>query len=138
MSELSLININMPNSSGRCNCASHQPELVFQTVHHKCSFYYSIESLCPRYNISLFAACVVCCKGLSPRYNISLFAACIGCCKVLLPKYNISLFAACIGCCKALRPRYKRLIDDIFPVNPEVKKTVYHTKEKRQQKNLYY
>lgn len=26
---------------------------------------------------------------------------------------------ACIGCCKALRPRYKRLIDDIFPVNPE-------------------
>ncbi|XP_060559880.1 protein EFR3 homolog B-like [Ruditapes philippinarum] len=26
---------------------------------------------------------------------------------------------ACMGCCKAMRPRYKRLVDDIFPVNPE-------------------
>ncbi|XP_052776246.1 protein EFR3 homolog B-like isoform X2 [Mya arenaria] len=26
---------------------------------------------------------------------------------------------ACLGCCKAMRPRYKRLVDDIFPVNPE-------------------
>lgn len=26
---------------------------------------------------------------------------------------------ACMGCCKALKPRYKRLVDDIFPVNPQ-------------------
>ncbi|XP_033253027.1 protein EFR3 homolog cmp44E-like isoform X3 [Drosophila miranda] len=25
----------------------------------------------------------------------------------------------CCGCCSALRPRYKRLVDNIFPVNPE-------------------
>lgn len=25
----------------------------------------------------------------------------------------------CCGCCAALRPRYKRLVDNIFPVNPE-------------------
>lgn len=25
----------------------------------------------------------------------------------------------CCGCCQALRPRYKRLVDNIFPVNPE-------------------
>ena len=34
-------------------------------------------------------------------------------------------FTACIGCCKALRPRYKRLIDDIFPVDPEVRNNLY-------------
>ncbi|XP_055619562.1 protein EFR3 homolog cmp44E isoform X2 [Toxorhynchites rutilus septentrionalis] len=26
---------------------------------------------------------------------------------------------SCCGCCSALRPRYKRLVDNIFPVNPE-------------------
>lgn len=25
----------------------------------------------------------------------------------------------CCGCCSALRPRYKRLVDNIFPENPE-------------------
>ncbi|GFG38265.1 hypothetical protein Cfor_01903 [Coptotermes formosanus] len=25
----------------------------------------------------------------------------------------------CCGCCSALRPRYKRLVDNIFPVNPQ-------------------
>lgn len=25
----------------------------------------------------------------------------------------------CCGCCSALRPRYKRLVDNIFPVNPD-------------------
>jgi len=29
-----------------------------------------------------------------------------------------------MGCCKAMRPRYKRLVDDIFPVNPEVGKEI--------------
>ncbi|KRF85746.1 protein EFR3 homolog cmp44E isoform X4 [Drosophila virilis] len=27
--------------------------------------------------------------------------------------------SGCCGCCSALRPRYKRLVDNIFPVNPE-------------------
>ncbi|XP_017066118.1 protein EFR3 homolog cmp44E isoform X2 [Drosophila eugracilis] len=27
--------------------------------------------------------------------------------------------SCCCGCCSALRPRYKRLVDNIFPVNPE-------------------
>lgn len=27
--------------------------------------------------------------------------------------------AGCCGCCSALRPRYKRLVDSIFPVNPQ-------------------
>ncbi|XP_060082067.1 protein EFR3 homolog B-like [Ylistrum balloti] len=27
--------------------------------------------------------------------------------------------AACCGCCSALKPRWKRLVDNIFPVNPE-------------------
>ena len=27
------------------------------------------------------------------------------------------------GCCGALRPRYKRLVDNIFPEDPEVKDT---------------
>ncbi|EEC03365.1 transmembrane protein cmp44E, putative, partial [Ixodes scapularis] len=27
--------------------------------------------------------------------------------------------AGCCGCCAALRPRYKRLVDNIFPANPE-------------------
>ncbi|XP_052226117.1 protein EFR3 homolog B-like isoform X2 [Dreissena polymorpha] len=26
---------------------------------------------------------------------------------------------SCVGCCKAIKPRYKRLVDDIFPVNPQ-------------------
>ncbi|XP_055296771.1 protein EFR3 homolog cmp44E isoform X2 [Sitodiplosis mosellana] len=26
---------------------------------------------------------------------------------------------SCCGCCSALRPRYKRLVDNIFPVNPD-------------------
>lgn len=25
----------------------------------------------------------------------------------------------CCGCCTALRPRYKRLVDNIFPSNPQ-------------------
>lgn len=29
------------------------------------------------------------------------------------------LFLGCCGCCSALRPRYKRLVDNIFPVNPD-------------------
>lgn len=28
-------------------------------------------------------------------------------------------FLGCCGCCSALRPRYKRLVDNIFPENPE-------------------
>lgn len=28
-------------------------------------------------------------------------------------------FKGCCGCCSALRPRYKRLVDNIFPVNPD-------------------
>lgn len=28
-------------------------------------------------------------------------------------------FIGCCGCCSALRPRYKRLVDNIFPVNPQ-------------------
>lgn len=32
---------------------------------------------------------------------------------------NITLITGCCGCCAALRPRYKRLVDNIFPVNPE-------------------
>lgn len=31
---------------------------------------------------------------------------------------NLFLCLGCCGCCSALRPRYKRLIDDIFPINP--------------------
>ena len=30
------------------------------------------------------------------------------------------LFLGCCGCCQALKPRYKRLIDSIFPDDPEV------------------
>ncbi|XP_046386953.1 protein EFR3 homolog cmp44E isoform X2 [Ischnura elegans] len=30
-----------------------------------------------------------------------------------------SLSMGCCGCCSALRPRYKRLVDNIFPVNPQ-------------------
>lgn len=30
-----------------------------------------------------------------------------------------NFFAGCCGCCSALRPRYKRLVDNIFPVNPD-------------------
>ncbi|KAK4885965.1 hypothetical protein RN001_002236 [Aquatica leii] len=29
------------------------------------------------------------------------------------------MFTGCCGCCSALRPRYKRLVDNIFPVNPQ-------------------
>ncbi|XP_025830183.1 protein EFR3 homolog cmp44E isoform X2 [Agrilus planipennis] len=29
------------------------------------------------------------------------------------------MFHGCCGCCNALRPRYKRLVDNIFPVNPQ-------------------
>ncbi|XP_037944533.1 protein EFR3 homolog cmp44E isoform X3 [Teleopsis dalmanni] len=29
------------------------------------------------------------------------------------------LSLGCCGCCSALRPRYKRLVDNIFPINPE-------------------
>lgn len=29
------------------------------------------------------------------------------------------MLAGCCGCCAALRPRYKRLVDNIFPANPE-------------------
>ncbi|KAH7973995.1 hypothetical protein HPB49_008278 [Dermacentor silvarum] len=29
----------------------------------------------------------------------------------------------CCGCCAALRPRYKRLVDNIFPANPELPKS---------------
>lgn len=33
---------------------------------------------------------------------------------------NLFLFSkGCCGCCSALRPRYKRLVDNIFPVNPD-------------------
>lgn len=28
--------------------------------------------------------------------------------------------SGCCWCCSALRPRYKRLVDNIFPVNPQV------------------
>lgn len=31
----------------------------------------------------------------------------------------MSFLLGCCGCCSALRPRYKRLVDNIFPVNPE-------------------
>lgn len=36
-------------------------------------------------------------------------------------KYIIWKFISkgCCGCCSALRPRYKRLVDNIFPVNPD-------------------
>lgn len=34
-------------------------------------------------------------------------------------KHTYSTPAGCCGCCSALRPRYKRLVDNIFPVNPE-------------------
>lgn len=30
----------------------------------------------------------------------------------------VCVFPGCCGCCSALRPRYKRLVDNIFPVNP--------------------
>lgn len=30
-------------------------------------------------------------------------------------------FSGCCWCCAALRPRYKRLVDNIFPVNPQVR-----------------
>ena len=33
--------------------------------------------------------------------------------KVLIP------VLACCGCCAALRPRYKRLVDSIFPADPQ-------------------
>lgn len=35
--------------------------------------------------------------------------------------FNLFLFwsKGCCGCCSALRPRYKRLVDNIFPVNPD-------------------
>jgi len=39
----------------------------------------------------------------------------------LIPNDIDFLFAGCCGCCAALRPRYKKLVDNIFPVNPEVK-----------------
>lgn len=29
--------------------------------------------------------------------------------------------SGCCWCCAALRPRYKRLVDNIFPVNPQVR-----------------
>ncbi|KAL3869787.1 hypothetical protein ACJMK2_042424 [Sinanodonta woodiana] len=29
------------------------------------------------------------------------------------------MISSCCGCCAALKPRYKRLVDNIFPVNPE-------------------
>ncbi|XP_067628751.1 protein EFR3 homolog cmp44E isoform X2 [Eurosta solidaginis] len=32
---------------------------------------------------------------------------------------RLVLIICCCGCCSALRPRYKRLVDNIFPVNPE-------------------
>lgn len=39
--------------------------------------------------------------------------------------YDLLIFimTGCCGCCAALRPRYKRLVDNIFPVNPEVANT---------------
>ena len=36
--------LQLPHSSVRCNCASHQPELGLLTIPHKHSFYYSIET----------------------------------------------------------------------------------------------
>lgn len=30
------------------------------------------------------------------------------------------LLVGCCGCCSALRPRYKRLVDNVFPDNPQV------------------
>lgn len=33
---------------------------------------------------------------------------------------NVSLCSGLCGCCWALRPRYKRLVDNIFPEDPEV------------------
>lgn len=41
---------------------------------------------------------------------------------VAFHKYSENLFLftkGCCGCCSALRPRYKRLVDNIFPVNPD-------------------
>lgn len=34
--------------------------------------------------------------------------------------WNVSLCSGLCGCCWALRPRYKRLVDNIFPEDPEV------------------
>ena len=36
--------LQLPNSSVRCNCASHQPELGLLNCPHNHSFYYSIET----------------------------------------------------------------------------------------------
>lgn len=36
-----------------------------------------------------------------------------------LQSFFVSIFLGCCGCCSALRPRYKRLVDNIFPVNPD-------------------
>lgn len=33
---------------------------------------------------------------------------------------SLSFLLGCCWCCSALRPRYKRLVDNIFPVNPQV------------------
>lgn len=46
-------------------------------------------------------------------HNLSLFAL-----------VSLSLVSSCsgvCGCCGALRPRYKRLVDNIFPEDPEVR-----------------
>lgn len=37
-----------------------------------------------------------------------------------LPLYLLPSLGVC-GCCGALRPRYKRLVDNIFPEDPEVR-----------------
>ncbi len=34
---------------------------------------------------------------------------------------SLSSFSGVCGCCGALRPRYKRLVDNIFPEDPEVR-----------------
>lgn len=50
-------------------------------------------------------------------YRIPIFY-CEGYIRATLPNSEIT-FPGCCGCCSALRPRYKRLVDNIFPDNPE-------------------
>lgn len=39
---------------------------------------------------------------------------------------SVSSLAGVCGCCGALRPRYKRLVDNIFPEDPEVDEMLLH------------
>lgn len=46
--------------------------------------------------------------------------------RVLSPLTSCLLSPGVCGCCGALRPRYKRLVDNIFPEDPEVSEVLLH------------